>query len=115
MVKRVTNLIISNGLRAWIIQRITAVILAAYVLCIIGFMYANVGHTFDDWAAYITSTPMRFFGLISLLSILLHARIGLWTVYTDYIKNIKLRMVLQFSTSIYLLVLLFWGAELIWG
>ena len=52
---------------------------------------------------------MRLFNLLSILAIAAHAWVGMWTVFTDYVKSGGLRFVLQAAMILALLVYVFWG------
>jgi succinate dehydrogenase / fumarate reductase, membrane anchor subunit len=117
MVKQLTNIfsLTGNGLRDWMVQRITSVILVAYIFCLFGFLLFNSGFTYFDWQALFANPWFRIFSLITLLSIMLHAWLGIWTVLTDYIKPTWLRVVLHVAVIIALLAYLIWGVEILWG
>lgn len=57
---------------------------------------------------------MKIVTFIVLLSILWHAWIGLWTVFTDYVKNRPIRLILEILVSLLLIVYLAWVAEILW-
>lgn len=101
-----------NGLTDWLIQRLSAVILLGFVLCVVGFyawhLYAHQPITYDLWRGYFSSLPMKIFTVIALLSLLGHLWIGIWTIITDYIKPLVLRLLLQSSLLLFILTLLIW-------
>ncbi len=109
-----------SGLADFLIQRVTAVILAAYTFCILGFFLVDeVTHA--SLLAYFTSTPMQFFSTLALLSTIAHAWIGMWTIGTDYIRPAHLgspataiRFVYQMLCLLALFVYLLWAMRLIW-
>ena len=76
-----------NGLSDFLLQRLTAVVIAAYVLCVLGFLWLNPNLTFNEWISYMDSIYMRIFSSLTLFSIAAHAWIGLWTVSTDYLNE----------------------------
>lgn len=102
-----------SGVRDWVIQRISAVVLAVYALVLVGFFLFNQVD-FLHWQAFMLSLPMRLFGFVALLSLVGHAWVGMWTVLTDYVKSSGLRFVLQSLIIIALLVYLFWGVMIFW-
>ena len=111
-----------SGSRDWIVQRISAVILAVYSVVLLGFFLTNGNVTFVDWSQFMTSLPMRLFSLLAVLALAGHAWVGMWTVFTDYITTGKLgssaaglRLVLQTLMIIAILVFLFWGIMIFWG
>lgn len=55
------------------------------------------------------------FTVLTLLSILVHAWVGLWQVLTDYVKPVAVRLVLQLAVIVVLLVYLLYGTIVVWG
>ncbi|WP_227691553.1 succinate dehydrogenase, hydrophobic membrane anchor protein [Psychrobacter aestuarii] len=111
-----------SGSRDWIVQRISAVVLAVYSVVMLGFFltHGNVG--FAEWSGFMNSLPMRLFSLVAIIALAGHAWVGMWTVFTDYITTSKLgakasglRLVLQALMIIAIFVYLFWGIMIFWG
>ena len=112
----------SSGTRDWMVQRISAVVLAVYSVVLVGFFLTHNNVDFYQWSSFMTSLPMRIFSLIAIISLAGHAWVGMWTVFTDYITTGKLgasasgmRLVLQSLMIIAILVFLFWGIMIFWG
>ncbi|WP_370981587.1 succinate dehydrogenase, hydrophobic membrane anchor protein [Agaribacterium sp. ZY112] len=111
-----------NGLSDWIIQRFTAVVLAAYTVFIIGFLLMNPNLDFATWQALFSCTWVRIFSLFTLVSIVAHGWIGLWVVLTDYITSrmvgssaLAIRVVVLSVYAVVNVVFLVWGVEIFWG
>ncbi len=111
-----------SGTRDWMVQRISAVVLAVYSVVLLGFFLTHSNVDFYSWTAFMTSLPMRLFSLVAVLALAGHAWVGMWTVFTDYITSgkmgedaPKLRLVLQTLMIIAILVYLFWGIMIFWG
>ncbi len=103
-----------SGLRDWVLQRISAVVLAVYSVVMVGFFLFNEV-TFERWQGFMMSLPMKLFSLVAVLALVVHAWVGMWTVLTDYVKSSGLRFVLQSAIIIAVLVYLFWGVMIFWG
>ncbi|OBX75404.1 succinate dehydrogenase, hydrophobic membrane anchor protein [Moraxella atlantae] len=97
-----------SGTRDWVVQRISAVVLAVYALVMLCWFLTH-DHTFELWRGFMLSLPMRLFNLLAILAIAAHAWVGMWTVFTDYVKSGGLRFVLQAAMILALLVYVFWG------
>src|SRR5258708_7700908 len=95
MVKTVTSLT-QNGLRDWLLQRITAVVLASYILFLTIYLSMHCPLHYLEWQALFANGYMRVFTFLTLLSLVYHTWVGLWTVFTDYIKCPYLRLTLHF-------------------
>jgi succinate dehydrogenase / fumarate reductase membrane anchor subunit len=121
MVTSVTSLG-KNGLYDWVIQRATAVVLGVYFICLMGFLVTTPDITFVQWQGYMTSTYMRIFTLIALLSMAAHAWVGLWTISTDYLTTRQLgaagtviRLAFQAVCALVTVVYVAWGIQILWG
>ncbi|BFN00435.1 succinate dehydrogenase, hydrophobic membrane anchor protein [Moraxella sp. K02] len=97
-----------SGSRDWVVQRISAVVLAVYSLVMLGWFLTHQP-TFALWQGFMLSLPMRLFTLLMVLALVGHAWVGMWTVLTDYVKSNGLRFVLQSAMILAVLVYLFWG------
>lgn len=103
-----------SGVRDWVLQRLSAVILAVYSVVIVGFFLCN-DVTYELWHGFMMSLPMKLFTLVAVLSLVAHAWVGMWTVLTDYVKSSGLRLVIQSLVIIAVLVYLFWGVMIFWA
>ena len=97
-----------SGSRDWVVQRISAVVLAVYSLVMLAWFLTHQP-TFELWQGFMLSLPMRLFTLLTVLALAGHAWVGMWTVLTDYVKSNGLRFVLQSAMILAVLVYLFWG------
>jgi succinate dehydrogenase / fumarate reductase membrane anchor subunit len=111
-----------SGLYDWLIQRITALVLAAYVLFIVGFIFLSKDFGFESWQALFQQRWMRVFSLLALLSTIAHAWIGLWSVITDYLTNrlmgpkaTALRLIVELLLAAVAVFYTVWGIEILWG
>ncbi|MDN0121202.1 succinate dehydrogenase membrane anchor subunit [Yersinia frederiksenii] len=104
-----------NGVHDWLLLRASAIVITLYVLYILGFVIIVPDITYEIWRGFFASHITKVFTLLTLLSILAHAWIGLWQVLTDYIKPLALRLVLQLAVVITLLVYLLYGTIVVWG
>ena len=101
MLRHSTNLT-RNGLTDWLLQRASAVLLAAYTVFIFAFIIAADAITFEVWSALFSQTWMKVFTLLTLFGLVAHAWIGMWTVFTDYVKPLGLRLLLTIGLFILL-------------
>lgn len=113
MITNVTSLT-GNGLKDWLIQRVTAVYFAAYCIFIFYYLIANPNLKYAQWHALFTNNGMRVASGLALLTLSLHAWIGIWTITTDYIKSLIMRLSLQILVALYLGGLLIWGIIIFW-
>ena len=114
MVSNVTSLT-GNGLKDWLIQRLTAVYLALYSIVFVVMWATCSPWTYASWTAWFHMPWFQVMTAIMLFSLLLHAWIGIWTVTTDYIKSTMLRLVVQALVLFVLLGQFIGGLMMIWG
>lgn len=105
----------SSGLRDWIVQRVSSVLIGLYVILLAIYLLENHPLYFAQWHHLFSQAGMKIATIVVLIAILWHAWIGLWTVFTDYIKNSSLRLVLQSMVIILLVSYVIWGLEILWG
>ena len=121
MVKSVTSLG-RSGLSDWLLQRVSALIMSAYLIFMVGFFVLNPSPSYEQWSGLHSSLAMRIFSLLTILSIAAHAWIGIWCVLTDYItvrligpKATPIRMFLQLAMIAVILFYVIWTLDILWG
>ena len=119
MVTAVTSLG-RSGLYDWLMQRVTAVILLAYFLYVGCILLGGVDYA--AWSDLYAQTWMRVFSLLALLSLGVHAWVGLWAVFTDYLTERLMGTsgnVLRFAALVLCALIMFtyvvWGIQILWG
>lgn len=103
-----------SGPADWLIQRFSAVLLLAYVLCLVGFLLSEGDMDFARWRAFFAGLPMQIFTLIAALALVSHAWIGVWTILTDYVKVPFVRLGLAVLAALFFLTLFLWVAFILW-
>ena len=109
-----------SGLSDWLMQRLSAVILLAYFILVAWILLGGVDYA--SWKSLYSQTWMRVFSLLALLSLAVHAWIGIWAVLTDYLTerlmgntgNV-LRLLAQIVCAIILFSYVVWGIQILWG
>ncbi len=104
-----------SGVRDWLIQRVTALLILAYVITLVTYVVQHAPLTYAAWHQFFACHVVKIVTTLILLSVVWHAWIGMWTVFTDYIKPRMLRRVLTVSVIIYLFYNLVWGLDLVWS
>src|SRR5215813_13400015 len=95
------------GLRDWLRQRLTAVILAAYTLFffidLVVVARTSGGLGYDQWAGMFVPVWMKVFTLIAFLALVYHAWIGMRDVWMDYVRPTGVRLGLLLLTVLWLI------------
>ncbi|MBE8215167.1 MAG: succinate dehydrogenase, hydrophobic membrane anchor protein [Endozoicomonadaceae bacterium] len=111
-----------SGLRDWLIQRATAIILSAYFIFILVYLFRHPHLTYYEWHALFSNTWVKIFSVMALIAMVLHSWIGLWTISTDYFiarfqgsKAVYIRLAFQGFFALLLLIYLLFGVQILWG
>ena len=114
MVTNITSLT-GNGLKDWLIQRVTAIYFSVYSLYLLGFILMHPQLQYQSWSDLFHCGIFKIATLAALLMLSLHAWIGIWTVTTDYMKCTVIRLSVQSLVFMLLLAQFFWGLMIVWG
>ncbi|MGJ8526656.1 Succinate dehydrogenase hydrophobic membrane anchor subunit [Halomonadaceae bacterium LMG 33818] len=114
MVTVITNLT-RNGLSDWLVQRVSAVILALYTLFMVLYLLFHPHLNYAEWSGLFENNAMRVFTLAAALSIAAHAWIGVWTILTDYVKCAFARLIIQVVVILALFAFVVWSVLVMWG
>ena len=117
MVKHVNSITAlgRSGISDWLIQRVSAIIMAFYLIFLTGYFLSHASIDYATWAGLFSHPSMRIFSLLCLLSLLGHAWIGIWTILTDYIKCPIARGTLQILIILAFIACLAWGIQTLWS
>ncbi|MDF2178189.1 succinate dehydrogenase, hydrophobic membrane anchor protein [Aliiglaciecola sp. CAU 1673] len=104
-----------DGVQDYISLRTTAVIIAAFGLYMAWFFITTPSITFDVWQGLFSGLGMKVFTLAALVSIMIHVRIGLWQVLTDYVKPAGARGLIQYALNLIAFAYVAVGLFVLWG
>lgn len=104
-----------NGVQDFVSLRATAAIIAAYSFFMAWFFITTDEISFIVWRGLYAGLAMKVFTLATLVSIMIHVRIGLWQVLTDYVKAPAVRGIVQFVLNLIAFVYVAVGLFVLWG
>ena len=103
------------GLRDWLIQRVTAALMAAYSVALAGYLLLQPRLDYDVWTGLFSGQPMRTFTLLFLLSVFYHAWIGIRDIVMDYVKPASVRLAIHVLVILVSLLYAIWAVQILWG
>ncbi|MCF6776749.1 succinate dehydrogenase, hydrophobic membrane anchor protein [Thiotrichales bacterium 19X7-9] len=105
-----------SGLKDWYIQRLSALVLLAYILFLVGFSLCHYhdGVSFYQWHALFASHWMKVFTLLAVISLIAHAWVGIWTILTDYVHCALIMGVVQSLLILAYIATLAWVVIVLW-
>lgn len=114
MVTNITSLT-GNGLKDWLIQRVTAVYLGCYFVFLAVYILAHPQLAYYQWQSLFACLWFKIATISAFSAFIAHAWIGIWTVTTDYITCTALRLTVQMAVALGLFAQLVWGVMIVWG
>lgn len=102
------------GLRDWLLQRVTAVIMAVYAALLVIFLLA-VPSGYEGWKALFGETWVRVLTQVTILAVLMHAWVGVRDIWMDYVKPAGMRVVLHTLTLLWLVSCFIYSVKVVWG
>jgi succinate dehydrogenase / fumarate reductase membrane anchor subunit len=103
------------GLRDWLGQRVTAVIMAVYTVLLGAILLFNAPDGYGEWKALFSGRIMQLATLLFIASLLYHAWVGIRDVLMDYIKPTSVRLALQIGVILSLVVYMGWSILILLG
>lgn len=103
------------GLRDWLVQRVSAVVMVVYVLVLSVMLLAQDHLDYDVWTGLFSSQWLRSFSLLFLLALFYHAWIGIRDIVMDYVKPASVRLVIHTLVILALLLYTIWSVQILWG
>jgi succinate dehydrogenase / fumarate reductase membrane anchor subunit len=102
------------GLRDWLAQRITALIMAVYSVIVVAVLLMGVPITYAVWRDLFAQGWMRVATLLFVASLAWHAWVGVRDILMDYIKPAGLRLTLEVLVLLTIAAYFGWTIEILW-
>lgn len=103
------------GLRDWLVQRITAVVMVVYSAAFAAWLLAQPTLDYDTWSALFSNDAVRSFTLLFLLCLYYHAWIGIRDIVMDYVKPAGIRLSIHVAVILALAMYAIWAVQILWG
>lgn len=103
------------GLRDWLAQRATAVVMIAYTLLVLLALVMLPKLDYWHWKALWQLDLMRYATVLFMVSLLFHAWIGVRNIFMDYIKDAGIRLTLYVVVILALLAYGAWTVQILWA
>jgi succinate dehydrogenase / fumarate reductase membrane anchor subunit len=103
------------GLRDWLAQRVTAVLMALFTLLVLAQVVFSRGPVgYEQWAGIFAAQWMKVLTFSVIIALLYHVWVGMRDIWMDYIKPVGLRLTLHVVTIVWLLSCAGWGIQVLW-
>jgi succinate dehydrogenase / fumarate reductase membrane anchor subunit len=117
MVKRYTKTPVGAhyGLRDWLLQRLTAVVMAGYTVFLVLALAMHRPLNYAAWRSIFSEMWFQVGTMLFVSALLYHAWVGMRDILMDYVRATGLRLTAQFAVGFVLLFYLVWTAGILWG
>ena len=102
------------GMRDWLSQRITAVLMAIFTIVLLAQVIFGGPLGYDRWAGIFSTQWMKVLTFVVFISLGWHAWVGVRDIWMDYVKPVALRLVLQVATIVWLVGCMGWAVQVLW-
>ncbi len=103
------------GLRDWLAQRITGVVMALFtIVLLVQVIFTSGPIGYDRWAGIFASQWMKVLTFATIVALLYHAWVGMRDISMDYIKPVSARLTLQAFTLVWLIGCAGWAIQVLW-
>ncbi|MBP7545244.1 MAG: succinate dehydrogenase, hydrophobic membrane anchor protein [Acidovorax sp.] len=103
------------GVRDWLAQRGTAIVIVAFTLALLAQILFSSGPIgYDVWAGIFAAQWMKVLTFATIIAVAWHAWIGVRNVWMDYAKLDGLRYVLYMLTLVWLVGCTAWAFQVLW-
>lgn len=101
----------ASGLKAWAIQRLTAIYIGLFSLYLLAVLLFASPADYAAWKAWIGGPLVSVAMLLFVVSVLMHAWIGVRDVLIDYVHPIAIRAALLGAIALSLIAMGLWAAQ----
>lgn len=103
------------GIRDWLAQRVTGVLMAVFTLVVLAQVIFSRGEIgYDKWAGIFASQPMKMLTFATIVGLVYHVWVGMREVLMDYVKPVGVRLVLQILVIVWLIGCAGWAIQVLW-
>jgi succinate dehydrogenase / fumarate reductase membrane anchor subunit len=102
------------GLRDWLSQRATAVLMALFTVVVLVQVLLPGPMNYYKWSAIFAAQWMKVLTFTVIVALAWHAWVGVRDIWMDYIKPVGLRLALQVATIVWLVGCAGWAVQVLW-
>lgn len=103
------------GMRDWLSQRVTAVVMTLYTALFLGVVLWHGGLDYATWKTLLAGNVFRIMTFLFMVSLLVHAWVGVRNILMDYAKPTSVRLSLQIVVVCVLIAYAGWTIQVLWG
>ena len=102
------------GLRDWLAQRVTGLIMALYSVIVAVVLLTGVPINYAVWRDLFAQGWMRVATLLFAASLAWHLWVGMRDILMDYVKPVGMRLALEIVVLLVIAGYLGWTIQILW-
>ena len=103
------------GLRDWLAQRVTAIVMALYTVILLGLFLTGNNFTYEAWAGIFAMQWFKLLTFTVFVALFYHAWVGMRDIWMDYVTHsVLLRLVFHVATMLWLIACVGYAAQILW-
>ena len=103
----------ATGLRAWLVQRVSAIYLAVFLVYAVAQLLVAPPAGYAEWHEWLGSPAMNVATLLFFVALLLHVWVGLRDILIDYVPVTTVRVALLSVVGLGLVACGLWAAQVL--
>ena len=103
------------GMRIWLSQRLSALVMAIYIIALIALLLILQPSNFVEWHIIASNIVFRLATFLFYICLSFHAWVGVRDVMRDYVFNASIRNKMQIGVDILLVAYLGWATAILWN
>ena len=103
------------GMRLWLSQRLSALVMAIYIVALITLLFIMQPSNFVEWHLIASNIVFRLATFLFFVCLSFHAWVGVRDVMRDYVFNVSLRNKMQIGVDSLLVAYLGWATAILWN
>ena len=102
------------GMRDWLAQRVTALLMALFTLLVLLRLLLPGELGYEHWAGIFAPLWMKSLTFVVVLALAWHAWVGVRDVLMDYVHATGVRLLAQLFAIVWLLACAGWALQVLW-
>ena len=100
-----------SGIRAWMMQRLSAVYMALFTVGMSAYLYVQSPLTYPAWQQLFSQTWVQLSWALMFVLLILHAWVGVRDIIIDYVHHTGARLFLYGCVIFSLAAMMFWALQ----
>ena len=102
------------GLRDWLAQRITSLLMALFTLAVVVQVLLPGPLDYYKWSGIFAQQWMKVLTFVTVVSLLYHVWVGMRDIWMDYVQPVGIRLALDIVTIVWLVGCAGWAIQVLW-